>query len=213
MKELFQKIINPPPYLLLGGAVLVAGATAAVAPKTEPSQAANPPPIKLVVDERPVSREPKLGASFAPIVKKVAPSVVKVTTATRGKEASLPDFPGFENPFFRRFFGDDFELNTPKRHFRMPRQHGVGSGVIVTKDGYILTNNHVVEEADEVRVVLQDGRDFNGKVIGKDPKTDIGVLKIDAHDLPYMELADSEKIEVGDIVLAIGNPFGIGQTV
>ncbi|PYJ03446.1 MAG: peptidase S1, partial [Verrucomicrobia bacterium] len=80
-------------------------------------------------------------------------------------------------------------------------------------DGYVLTNNHVVDEADEVKVVLQDGREFNGKVVGKDSKTDIAVLKIDAKDLPSIEMADSDQIEVGDIVLAIGNPFGIGQTV
>jgi serine protease Do len=95
----------------------------------------------------------------------------------------------------------------------VPRQHGVGSGVIVTKDGYILTNNHVVDDTDEVKIVLQDGREFIGKVIGKDPKTDIAVLKIDAKELPAIEMADSDKIEVGDIVLAVGNPFGIGQTV
>ena len=83
----------------------------------------------------------------------------------------------------------------------------------MTKDGYVLTNNHVVDEADEVKVVLLDGREFTGKVVGKDPKTDVAVLKIDGKDLPFIEMADSDKIEVGDIVLAVGNPFGIGQTV
>ncbi len=85
--------------------------------------------------------------------------------------------------------------------------------MIVTKDGYILTNNHVVDDADEVKVTLQDGREFTAKVIGKDPKSDVAVVKIDANDLPAITFADSDKCEVGDVVLAIGNPFGIGQTV
>ena len=123
----------------------------------------------------------------------------------------MPDLP--DNPFFRRFFGDEFDQRGPRRQYNLPRQHGLGSGVIVTKDGYILTNNHVVDEADELKVVLQDGREFTGKVVGKDPKTDVAVVKIDAKDLPAVEVADSDKIEVGDLVLAVGNPFGIGQTV
>ena len=90
---------------------------------------------------------------------------------------------------------------------------GLGSGVIVTKDGYILTNNHVVDNADEVKVTLQDGREFTAKVIGRDPKSDVAVIKIDANGLPVVPMADSDKVEVGDIVLAIGNPFGVGQTV
>ena len=212
---LFDKLINRLPYVVLAGAAIIVGATAAVTsgndPKAERDDKA--PAIKLVVDDRPVSRDGKFGTSFAPIVKKVAPSVVKVTTSTKARQASIQEFPGFDNPFFRRFFGDDFEQRIPRRQPNLPRQHGVGSGVIVTKDGYILTNNHVVDEADEVKVVLQDGREFTGKVIGKDPKTDIAVLKIDGKDLPFIEMADSDKIEVGDIVLAVGNPFGIGQTV
>jgi serine protease Do len=95
----------------------------------------------------------------------------------------------------------------------MPRQEGLGSGVIITKDGYILTNNHVVDGAEEVKVALQDGREFTAKVIGRDPKSDVAVIKIDAKDLPTVPIADSDKVEVGDVVLAIGNPFGIGQTV
>jgi serine protease Do len=94
-----------------------------------------------------------------------------------------------------------------------PKQRGLGSGVIVTKDGYILTNNHVVENADEVTVTLNDERKFNAKVVGTDPKSDIAVLKIKADNLPFLPLANSEKIEVGDLVLAVGNPFGLSQTV
>ncbi len=214
MKELFENLIKRLPYLLMGGAALVAGATASVAPKHDPQSGTETPAIKLVVDERPLSRELKAGTSFAPVVKRVAPSVVKVTTSTKGKQAAVPDFPGFDNPFFRRFFGDDFELHGPKRNFNLPRQHGLGSGVIVTKDGYILTNNHVVDGADEIQVARdKDKKQFTAKVVGRDPKTDIAVLKIEAKDMPFITFADSDKLEVGDVVLALGNPFGIGQTV
>jgi serine protease Do len=203
--------------LMLGAALMITLATAAVTSNDKSKDSSEPQthatPIKLVVDERPVTRDVKLGTSFSPIVKKVAPSVVKVTTSTKVKQASHPEFPGFDNPFFRRFFGEEFELRAPRRQQNLPRQIGQGSGVIVTKDGYILTNNHVVDEADEVKVVLLDGREFTGKVVGKDPKTDVAVLKVDGKDLPFIEMADSDKIEVGDIVLAVGNPFGIGQTV
>src|SRR5262245_1199264 len=211
MKALFEKAVNRLPWLVLGGAVFVAGATAAVTSKNEPRDGSPPAAIRLVVDERPVTRDAKLGTSFAPVVKKVAPSVVKVTTSTKAKQTS--DLPGFDNPFFRRFFGDEFDSRGSRRQYNAPRQHGLGSDVIVTKDGYILTNNHVVDQADEVKVALQDGREFTGKVVGKDPKTDVAVLKIDTKDLPSLQMADSDQIEVGDIVLAIGNPFGIGQTV
>ena len=168
--------------LVLGAALLVTVGTAAVTSggrsKDESKQEAKPTPVKLVVDERPVTRDVRLGTSFSPIVKKVAPSVVKVTTSIKVKQASMQELPGFDNPFFRRFFGEEFEQRQPRRQQSLPRQLGQGSGVIVTKDGYILTNNHVVDEADEVKVVLLDGREFNGKVVGKDPKTDVAVLKV-----------------------------------
>ena len=91
--------------------------------------------------------------------------------------------------------------------------HGLGSGVIITKDGYILTNNHVVDGAKEVKVTMEDGHEYPAKVIGRDPKTDLAVVKIDATNLPVVPMADSDKVQVGDVVLAIGNPFGVGQTV
>ncbi|MEY4199468.1 MAG: hypothetical protein RLZZ265_1208 [Verrucomicrobiota bacterium] len=111
------------------------------------------------------------------------------------------------NPFFRQFFG-----NIPDQE-RESRQEGLGSGVIVTADGYILTNNHVVEGADELKVTLADDRDFMAKVVGTDPKTDVAVLKIDGEGLPTLPLADSDKLRVGDVVFAVGNPLGVGQTV
>jgi serine protease Do len=120
---------------------------------------------------------------------------------------------GRDMPDLRRFFGEGENGPDSSRQFRAPNQHGVGSGVIVTQDGYILTNNHVVESADDIKVVLNDGREFSAKVIGRDPQTDVAVLKVEAKGLPFLTLADSDKIEVGDVVLAVGNPFGIGQTV
>jgi serine protease Do len=145
--------------------------------------------------------------------------VVKVSVTTKSKSMNGPDAAPGEDDFFRRFFGDQFNPGPqgpsrgPGRSMRTPPQHGLGSGVIVSQDGYILTNNHVVEDADNIRVALNDGREFNAKVIGRDPKTDIAVVKIDAKDLPFVTIADSDKLEVGDLCLAVGNPFGIGQTV
>jgi len=167
------------------------------------------PPVHLSVSERPLPRDGKFTTSFAPVVKKVAPSVVNVFTTTKPKKVSMPRSPMMEDPFFRRFFGEDM----PGRGYQTPKQTGLGSGVVVTEDGYILTNNHVVENADEIKVAFTDGREFTAKVVGKDPKTDIAVLKIDAEDLPRIEVANSDNMEVGDLVLAIGNPFGVGQTV
>jgi serine protease Do len=168
--------------------------------------------LKVPMDESPVPRDGLPRGSFAPIVKKVAPGVVKIVTTTPMKTGSMQEFPGFNDPFWRRFFGDQFGQMTP--HPRSPElEHGLGSGVIVSKDGYILTNNHVVDGAKEVKVTLADGREFTAKVVGRDPKSDIAVVKINADDLPVVPMADSSKVEVGDVVLAIGNPFGVGQTV
>ncbi|MDB6033800.1 MAG: protease Do [Verrucomicrobiales bacterium] len=167
-------------------------------------------PLKLALDETPI-REGKAITSFAPVVKKVAPSVVKVNVSSKGK---APAMSGAPDEFFRRFFGDGSDAPQGRRGgHATPKQYGLGSGVIVSKDGYILTNNHVVENADEVKVALNDGREFTAKVIGADPKSDIALIKVDAKDLPAVNIADSDKIEVGDLVLAVGNPFGVGQTV
>jgi serine protease Do/serine protease DegQ len=109
------------------------------------------------------------------------------------------------NPLFRQYFGD-----LPERE---SRQEGLGSGVIVSPDGYILTNNHVIEGADELKVTLADDRDFPARIVGTDPKTDVAVLKIEAEGLPVLTLADSDRVRVGDIAFAVGNPLGVGQTV
>jgi serine protease Do len=192
--------------LLLGGSLL-AGTCAVVITVHAGDQVSKAKSIGLVVDNRPLTPEVKISTSFAPIVKKVVPSVVKVEVSIPGKETDLglPD-----NPLLRQFFG-----NQLGGHQRMmsPPEHGVGSGVIVTKDGYILTNDHVVDGANEVKVTLNDGRILKAKVVGRDPKSDLAVIKIDANDQPAITFAESSQCEVGDVVLAVGNPFAMGQSV
>ncbi|MBW2038898.1 MAG: Do family serine endopeptidase [Deltaproteobacteria bacterium] len=125
--------------------------------------------------------------------------------------SELPSSPLFRDPFFRDFFGEDFS-----RFFGIPRervQRSLGSGVIITQDGYIITNNHVISKATQIKVSLADKREFEARIVGTDPKTDVAILKIDGKDLHFIPLGDSDNARVGDIVLAIGNPFGIGQTV
>src|SRR5438477_7721782 len=172
------------------------------------------PTVSIAVNDSPLERQTKFTSSFSPVVKKVAPSVVNVFT-TKTVRNPMPEItPFFDDPFFRRFFGSPFGDNEGRRQPRTFKERSLGSGVIVTKDGYILTNNHVVDGADEIKVVRdKDKKQFTAKVVGRDPRTDIAVLKIDAKDLPSITFADSDRIEVGDVVLALGNPFGIGQTV
>ena len=188
------------------GLLLVAGVPAARA-------AAEP---KLVFDNKPVITEGRPGVTFAPVVKKVAPSVVTVFS-TKTVKMNPQMSPFFNDPTLRRFFGlgeDEEGGRGGGRQQRQYKEQGLGSGVIVTADGYILSNNHVVEGADEIKVKLSDGKtEYIAKVIGADPKTDIAVLKIDAKDLPPASLTDSDRLQVGDLVLAVGNPFGVGQTV
>jgi serine protease Do len=171
--------------------------------------------VSLNLNDAALVREPRLSASFAPVVERVAPSVVNVFSSKMVRNPFGRDLrPLFDDPLFRRFFGDGFDEESPGKTPRMQKQQSLGSGVIVSKDGHILTNNHVVDGADEVKVaLLGDKREFTAKVVGRDPKTDIAVLKIDAGELPPLTLAASDKVAVGDVVLAVGNPFGIGQTV
>ncbi|MBB5031877.1 DegQ family serine endoprotease [Prosthecobacter vanneervenii] len=175
------------------------------------------PALHIQLNEAPLSASAHGFPSFAPVVKAVSPSVVKVAVSSKAKVSQMQMPEGFD---LRRFFGPGFqmpeEFQQQGRHQRqqhMPREQGVGSGVIVTTDGYIMTNNHVVDGADIIKVNLTDGREFDGKVIGRDPKTDVAVIKVEATGLPAITFADSDKIEVGDMVLAVGHPFGIGQTV
>jgi len=163
---------------------------------------------RLDVQNCAVNRDKPQPASFAPVVRKVSPSVVNIYTAKTVRENPAIS-PLFDDPFFRQFFGVPFE-NVPRER----REQALGSGVIISEDGYILTNNHVVEGADEIKVALADDKTvYDAKVIGTDPQTDIAVIKVDANKLPAITITDSDLLEVGDTVLAIGNPFGVGQTV
>jgi serine protease Do len=158
-----------------------------------------------------VNRGPIETASFANVVKRVAPSIVKVTVQMSAHHASMEsggdDNSPFNDPAFRRFFGGRLPA--------MPEvpESGLGSGVIISSDGYIVTNNHVVDGAKIVTVTLADGRELSARVVGRDPQTDVAVIKVSAKDLPAITFAPSHEVEVGDRVLAIGNPFGIGETV
>jgi serine protease Do len=167
---------------------------------------------EIKVENTPISRDGKLGLSFAPVVKKAAPSVVNIYTTTIIHMRQRLWNPFYNDPFFRQFFGDQFGPGGTREITR--RQESLGSGVIVSSDGYILTANHVVQGASEIRVIVAgDDKKYAVKVIGTDPSTDIAVLKIDAQGLPAIALGDSSQLEVGDVALAIGNPFGVGQTV
>jgi serine protease Do len=168
--------------------------------------------LALKRDENTVTRGPLESSSFAGVVKRVSPSIVKITVQINPRHASIggddgSQFPGLNDPFFRQFFGNRIPI-VPE----VP-ETGLGSGVIVSSDGYIVTNNHVVDGAKQVTVTLADGRELLARVVGRDPQTDIAVVKVSAKDLPAVTFASSAKVEVGDRVLAIGNPFGIGETV
>lgn len=172
--------------------------------------------IQLDIDDSGVLRDGKLSHSYAPIVKKAAPSVVSIFTTKKVAAFRLHDsIPFFDDPMFRRFFGEnprDGSRTKPGQQFR--KERGLGSGVIVTKDGYILSNNHVVDGADEIKVALSnEKKQFDARIVGRDPQTDIALLKIEASGLPAITLTDSDRLEIGDVVLAVGNPFGVGQSV
>lgn len=144
--------------------------------------------------------------SYADVVEKVAPAVVTIRSARRVRPAE--QFPFFNDPFFRWFFGPSVG---PRGRSEVRRS--LGSGVIVNADGHILTNHHVIDGADEITIELTDRHVYRAKVVGTDPPSDLAVLKIEGGNLPVLHLGDSDKVRVGDIVLAIGNPLGVGQTV
>lgn len=149
---------------------------------------------------------------FIRVAKAAKASVVNISATRKVRQEGQPFFnPFFDDPFFRRFFGEEFE-----RRFQQPRERreqGMGSGVIVSPDGYIVTNNHVVEHADDIQVLLADKRRFKAKLVGTDPKTDVAVIKVSATGLPTLSWGDSSQLQVGEMVLAVGNPFGLNQTV
>ncbi|SDB02707.1 Do family serine endopeptidase AlgW [Pseudomonas sp. NFACC13-1] len=162
------------------------------------------PSLDVNLQQAPQTKAVQQGpVSYADAVTIAAPAVVNLYTT---KVINKPSHPLFEDPQFRRFFGD----NSPKQK-RM--ESSLGSGVIMSPEGYILTNNHVTSGADQIVVALKDGRETLARVIGSDPETDLAVLKIDLKNLPAITIGRSDSIRIGDVALAIGNPFGVGQTV
>nr|WP_299240317.1 Do family serine endopeptidase [uncultured Halomonas sp.] len=172
----------------------------AIAPTLKTAPISRPAPELL--EAAPLAR--RTGpASYASAVDKAAPAVVNIYSS---RVVEREQHPLMSDPFFRQFFGDEM----PSRQRMLS---SLGSGVIVSNEGYVLTNHHVIRGADQIQVALQDGRETLAKVIGTDPESDLAVLKIDLEDLPVISLVDSESAAVGDVSLAIGNPFGVGQTV
>ena len=205
MNSIFGVLRSKPAVLALG---FVLGAAGFGLGRTTARAMADNPPATLKL--APASEAPSRN-SYAPLVKEVLPSVVNISSSKVVHNRVSSDDESPMDPFFRQFFGDDFN-----RKFNIPRdlrEKALGSGVIVSPEGYILTNNHVVDGATDVRITLSDKREFKARVVGTDPKTDIAVLKIDGSDLKPITIGDSSKVQVGDASLAIGDPFGVGQTV
>ena len=171
-----------------------------------------PPPKSAPPAKRPAAQkvvpQSKGEFSYAPLVKKAAPAVVNIYARRVVQRRSSPFL---DDPFFRRFFGEDVLKGLPRERI----ENSLGSGVIVRSNGLIVTNSHVIRDASEITVVLADRREFPARIVTMDERTDLTLLRIDAgrERLPFIDLRDSDELEVGDMVLAIGNPFGVGQTV
>jgi serine protease Do len=164
-------------------------------------------PIAVAQNALPVSLG-NFANGFSAVIKPALPAVVNIRTSKMVKAQANQSSPFFNDPMFRQFFGDQFGGGKPHAE----REQALGSGVIVTPDGTILTNNHVIDGASDIKVYLSDKREFKAKLVGADPKTDIAVLKIEASGLPTLPLGDSSQLNVGDLIFAIGDPFGIGET-
>ncbi len=161
----------------------------------------------VVVNQVESSLNANLAGSYSLAAKKAMPAVVNIFTSKKSPENPHQKF--LDDPAFRQFFGDQLDdLDSQSQP-----ENSLGSGVIVSEQGLILTNNHVVASADEIEIALADGRKLSAKVVGTDPDTDLALIKVDAEHLPAITFASSDKLNVGDVVLAIGNPFGVGQTV
>lgn len=172
-------------------------------------QLLNQPPQQVleqsvVVSQVASEQQAHIEGSYSNAARKAMPAVVNVFTSKKPKPSAYAPF--MDDPLFRHFFGDQFDDEQRS-------ENSLGSGVIISAQGYIITNHHVIEAADEIEVALADGRTASATLVGTDPETDLAVLKIEAENLPTITLASPEQISVGDVVLAIGNPFGVGQTV
>jgi Do/DeqQ family serine protease len=198
-----RRIIARTGAAVVVGALIGSGVTWGVAAEDAPTA-----PVQQAQEAR-TSAPAVVGnapQSYAPVVKNVVPSVVTIRVETRPRFSPTA---GQSEEFFRRFFGDQFDV---PRRMPMPRR-GQGSGVVVSPDGNILTNHHVVEGAERVVVEFSDRRTLDAEIVGSDAATDLALLKVDASGLPALMLGDSDAVEVGDVVLAVGNPLGVGQTV
>ena len=188
-------------FLFIGliAAVLTTGILSHPDPALAKEKAVSPDTIQFLS---------KLSNALAEVADVVKPSVVNISTTSTVTMQESPYGDLFNDPFFRRFFGD--QQDHQKRKYK---SSALGSGVIVSENGYILTNNHVVKGAEEIKVVLADKREFKGKIVGTDPRTDLAVVKINAKGLPAARLGDSSKLRIGDVVLAVGTPFGLNQSI
>jgi len=169
-------------------------------------------PAKSQISSKSIDILTQLSEAQSEVAAVATPSVVNISTTRLISSRDEAPFDLFDDPFFKRFFGEQFpqqQPNVPKKH----KEQSLGSGVIVSDDGYIVTNNHVIEKAQEIKVLLSNKRDYKAKLIGADPKTDIAVIKIDVKGLTPLPWGDSNKLKVGEIVFAIGNPFALNQTV
>src|ERR1051326_1536665 len=175
MKRLFESPRNRLLAVAAAGALALAGSAFAFSQVAKDK--AETAKITVPLDETPVPRESLPTGSYAPIVKKVVPGVVKIETSATIERTGTQQFPDSDDPFWRHFFGDQFGRLFPRNELGPRTVHGLGSGVVITKDGYILTNNHVVDGAKEVKVTMEDGHEYTAKVIGRDPKTDLAVVK------------------------------------
>ena len=204
MKSLPKPVVGL--FAALMGAVAMLALFYFTAWAKEPAPAIN-------VDTTPIVRDAKAVTSFAPVVKKAAPSVVNIFS-THIVHERLYRNPMFNDPLFRQFFGDPSGQDGGDQREITRREESLGSGIIISPDGYVLTANHVVDGMDEIKVAIPDGKkEYTAKVVGADPPTDVAVLKIDATGLPAITLGDSDQLEVGDVVLAIGDPFDVGESV
>ncbi len=194
-------------WLIFAQAVTVAVAALFVVstfrPEWLPARGGSPAPVAPIAAPGVPAAARAAASSYNDAVQRAMPSVVNIFTS---KEIRSPRHPLLNDPVFRRFFGEQLPDEAQ-------RAASLGSGVIVSANGYVLTNHHVVEAADEIEVALADGRKLLAKVVGNDPETDIAVLRVTAENLPAINFGSSDALRVGDVVLAIGNPFGVGQTV
>lgn len=198
-----MKVKNYLSLLLIPAVVVISGCRTNLfsdnTPVAETQNQTQAPPAPIVVNG--------VRTSYADVVEKTSPAVVQIFSERKTK-AQTEQFPFADDDFFRQFVPQ-----MPQQQQRPPIERGTGSGVIVSGDGTVLTNNHVIDGADKITVRMQDGKTFDAKVVGTDAPSDLAVVKIESANLPYLTLGNSDQVRVGDIVLAIGNPLGIGQTV